>query len=97
MTDITLTTDQWDIVRRSASAVRVLSPQGDLVATVEPELTPAEIEQIKREIDSSDETFTAEHVRNTLSFLEDAWQKEGGFGKERMRELVAEFDAKEKR
>ena len=97
MADITLTTDQWDIVRRSASAVRVLSPQGDLVATVEPELTPAEIEQIKREIDSSDETFTAEHVRNTLSFLEDAWQKEGGFGKERMRELVAEFDAKEKR
>ncbi len=97
MSDITLTADQWDVVRRSATAVRVLSPDGDLVTTVESELTPAEIERIKQEIDSDDETFTAEHVRNTLSFLEDAWQKEGGFDKDRMRELVAEFDAKEKR
>ncbi len=93
MSKIVLTEEQMNVLREATAPVPVYSPQGIILGTVDPELTPEFIAEMKRRAASSNRWYTGEQVRRHLQALEEAWEREGGFDEARMRELLEQIRA----
>jgi hypothetical protein len=59
------------------------------------EFPPEEIAEARRRAaNKSGPWYTGDEVRQHLQALEEAWEREGGFDRERMRELLREIRAR---
>lgn len=90
MTRIVVTDEQAKLLN-ATEEVQICDPRGHILAIIPPELTPDEFAKLRRAKDCTGPWLTGGQVRETLQALEDAWQKEGPFGEERMREIVQEI------
>jgi hypothetical protein len=95
MTQIFLTEEQMKVVRQAPAPVQVCDPQGKVLATFGPELSPEFVAEVKRQAAKSKRCYTGEQVRRHLRALEEAWERDGGFDAKRMREILEEIRAKE--
>jgi hypothetical protein len=95
MTQIVLTEEQMKVVRQSKTPVRVCDPQGICLGTVDPEITPEFIAEMKRRAAAPGPRYTGEQVQNHLRVLQEAWEREGPFDEVRMREILKEIRAAE--
>ena len=93
MSQITLTEEQMKVVRQAKSTVRVCDPHGLMVGSVDPEITPEFIAEMKRRAASPGPWYTGEQVRRHLQVLQEAWDREGGFDQARMLEILAQARA----
>ena len=64
MTKITLTEEQMKVVRQFKATVQVCDPQGIIVGTVDPELTPEFIAELKRRASVPGPRYTSEQVHD---------------------------------
>jgi hypothetical protein len=88
MTRIILTEEQVKTLSQANTPVQVCHPQGIVLGTVDPTLTPEFIAEVKRRAASPGPWYTGEQVRRHLQALEEAWEREGPFDETRMRELL---------
>ena len=96
MTQIVLTEDQARLLRQAQSPIRVCDSHGTLLGHIEPlGLTTHQVQELKRRAASSGPWFTGEQVRMRLDALQDAWDREGGFGESRMRSLLNQMRSQE--
>lgn len=95
MTRIVLTEEQMKLVRQSTSPVPVCDPTGIVLGTVDPEITPEFIAELKKRAKSPGPWYTSEQVRRHFEALEEAWQREGPFDNKRMHEILDEIRAKD--
>jgi hypothetical protein len=93
MNKIILTEEQLQVLHQSNSPVPVCHPQGKVLGTVDPDLTPEFIAEMKRRAASPGPWYTGEQVRRHLEALQEAWDREGGFDKARMHELLEQIRA----
>jgi hypothetical protein len=96
MTKIVLTDEQMKVVRQAQEPVRICDPQGIVLGTVDPEITPEFVAEMKRRAAAPGPRYTGEQVRVHLQKLEAAWQQEGPFDEKRMKEILREIRAAEK-
>jgi hypothetical protein len=95
MQKIVLTEEQMQVVRQAKAPVRVCDPQGICLGTVDPEITPEFVAEMKRRAKAPGPRYSGEQVRRHLHALQEAWDREGGFDEKRMRELLEEVRAKD--
>jgi len=76
------------IQRQSMSPVPICDPQGIVLGTVDPKLTPEFIGEMKRRAAKPGPKYTHDQVKKGLEALEDAWEKEGLFDVKRAREFI---------
>jgi hypothetical protein len=95
MSQIVLTEEQMKIVRQSKDPVKDCDPTGLILGTVDPEITPEFIAEMKRRAAKPGPRYTSEQVRNHLQPLQEAWDREGPFDQKRMMELLEQIRAKE--
>jgi hypothetical protein len=90
---IVLSPEQSQIVAGAIEAVEVLDDRGELVGRFEPRQLAELIAESRRRLQSPGPRYTAEEVREHMRLLEEAWEREGGFDRARMLELLAQFRA----
>ena len=95
MNKIVLTEEQMKLVRQADSFVQVCDPQGIVLGTIDPELTPEFVAEMKRRAAAPGPRYTGEQVGNHLRALEQAWKREGPFDENRMREILREMRIRE--
>jgi hypothetical protein len=93
MNKIVLTEEQVQVLRQASAPVAVCHPQGTVLGTVDPELTPEFIAEMKRRAASAGPWYTGEQMRKHLQALQEAWDLEGGFDEARMWELLEQIRA----
>ena len=94
MPHIILTEEQARILTQSGGRVEVRDIEGNLLGHAALELTPEEIALLKARGRSAGPWYSGEEVQRHLKGLEEAWEREGGFDKERMHELLKQMRAK---
>lgn len=97
MSKIVLTNDQLQVLHQATGPVPICHPEGTVVGTVDPDLTPEFIAEMKRRAASDGPWYTSEQVSGHLQSLQEAWDREGGFDKARMHELLAQIRAADQR
>jgi hypothetical protein len=81
------------VVRQAKSLVQVRDPHGLMLGTVDPEITPEFVAEMKRRARGPGPWWTGEQVRKHLQALQDVWEKEGPFDEMRMHQLLEEIRA----
>jgi hypothetical protein len=92
MKRIVLTEEQAKLLSLT-EAVEICDPHGRPIATIPAELTPEQFATIRRAKDCKGPWVSGAQVHQTLLALEEAWQREGPFGKDRLKELIQEIRA----
>jgi hypothetical protein len=92
MTRIVLTEEQAKLLSLT-EPVHVCDPKGHVLVVIPPELTPDELARIRRSRDSKGPRVSSEQVNQMLQALEEAWDREGPFGKERARQIAQQVRA----
>jgi hypothetical protein len=85
------------VVRQACANVAVCDPKGNVLGTVDPDLTPEFIAELKGRAAAPGPRYTSEQVRNHLRLLQEAWDREGGFDEARMREILQEIRQAERK
>jgi hypothetical protein len=93
MSQIVLTEEQMQVVRQSTAPVNVCDSNGLVLGTVDPQITPEFVAEMKRRARGPGPWWTGEQVRNHLRALQEAWDREGPFDQARMRELLERIRA----
>ncbi len=96
MSKIVLTEEQMKVVRQAKTPVPVCDPHGIVLGSVDPEITPEFIAEMKRRAAAPGPRYTGEQIRRHLQALEEAWQREGPFDENRLKEILKECRAAEK-
>jgi hypothetical protein len=94
MTRITFTPEQTDIFTTTEDPIEVCDPQGTVLGTIHPPRLLEIIAECKRRAKSPGPWYSSAQVRETLRILQDTWDKEGPFGKERLDEILQELRKK---
>ncbi|MFL5246039.1 MAG: hypothetical protein ACJ8FY_28545 [Gemmataceae bacterium] len=94
MTQLVLTEEQARLIRQALEPLQLCDPQGNVLRTIEPELTGEFIAELKRRAASPGPHYTSEQVQSHLQGLEEAWVREGGFDRSRMHEILRELRSK---
>ena len=94
MAEIVLTVEQAEIYRHAHEPIKVRDTNGIVLGFLDPGLTPEYISELKRRAREGPWRSGA-HVQRMLRFLDDAWQREGPFDKNRMHQLLADFRSKD--
>jgi hypothetical protein len=92
MKRIVLTEEQARLLSPT-EIVQICDPRGNVITAIPPELTPEEFAKLRRAKDCKGPWVTGEQVHKTLVALEEAWQREGPFGRDRLQELLQEIRA----
>jgi hypothetical protein len=92
MPEITLTEEQAQLVALTIGPVLVRDPAGKVLGWLEPELTPEQIAQLKREAASPGPWFTGAQVQARLQALQAEWDRVGRFDEAYMHEFLARLD-----
>lgn len=96
MVQITLTDEQAQRVRQALEeTVQLCDATGKVVAEIPPEYNKEFIAELKRRAREPGPRFTGEQVRRHLQRLQEVWDREGPFDKERMHELLEQFRAED--
>jgi hypothetical protein len=85
---ITLTDEQMKLVVQAMRPLQVCDSHGVVLGTIDPELSPEFIAELKRRAAAPGPRYTGEQVRRHLQSLEEAWNREGPFDERRMREIL---------
>jgi len=93
MVRVILTPEQAELIRQAQGPVELCDPAGSVVAAVEPELSAAEIAELKRKAAAGGPRYTGQQVQQHLQALEAAWHREDGFDKQRLHELLNDLRA----
>ncbi len=93
MNKIILTEDQLQVLRQATAPIPVCHPKGKVLGTVDPDMTPEFVAEMKRRAASPGPWYTSEQVQRHLQLLQEAWDREGGFDEARMHELLDEIQA----
>ncbi len=88
MNRIVLTDEQARLLNPLEQVV-ICDPKGRVVVEIPPAITPAELAQLRRAADCKGPFYSGEEVHQMLLTLEEAWQREGPFDEQRMREIIA--------
>ena len=88
MTNIVLTPDQMKLYNEATAPIQICDPYGKVLATFSPDYSKAFIAMLKQRARTPGKTYTSEQVSRMLKALDEVWQREGPFGKERMMEIV---------
>jgi hypothetical protein len=97
MTQVFLTPEQAQVVAHALEPIQLCDPKGNVLATIQPEATAEEIAEAKRRITSPGPWYSGDQVREHIRVLQEAWEREGGFDKTRMLELLQQVRATEKK
>ena len=95
MERIILTDEQMKQISETHSPVPVCDPKGNVLGSVDPDLRPEFIAELKRPA-APGPRYSSEQVRNHLRLLQEAWDREGPFDKERMLDILDAIRAAEK-
>jgi hypothetical protein len=77
MPHIVLSEEQLQVVFRSREAVEVRDSDGNVLAHIQPQVSQADIEEIKRRLASDQPRFTSQQVRAHFQALEEAINRDG--------------------
>jgi hypothetical protein len=88
MTRITFTPEQARIFVSTEVPIEVCDPQGKVLGTIHPPKLLEVIAECKRRAKSAGPWVTGAQVQETLRVLQETWDKEGPFGKERALEIL---------
>lgn len=91
MNRIVLTDEQARLLNPLEPAV-ICDPAGRVVASIPPVITPEEFARLRRAADCKGPFYSGAEVQQMLQALEAAWQREGPFGEERLREIIAQLE-----
>jgi len=92
MQQIVLTEDQMKILSQ-ASEVDVCDPTGKVLGTV---VSPEFIAEMKRRARAPGPRYSGEQVQGHLRALQEAWDREGPFDRNRMHQILNDIKAAEK-
>jgi hypothetical protein len=96
MVQVVLNQEQARLIQESlVEPIQLCDPQGRVIRTLEPELTPEFITELKRRAGQPGPRFSGAQVKRHLQRLQEAWDREGGFDVSRMRELLQEIRAED--
>jgi hypothetical protein len=90
MSRIILTKEQANAYS-PAELVEICDPQGRVIASIPPKLTPDEWEQIQKSRAYTGPGISSDQIHQMLEALEQAWEKEGPFDKARALEIAQQF------
>lgn len=93
MVQLILTEEQVRRVKLQGESVQLCDQQGNVICTIEPELTPEFIAELKRRAASPGPWFTGAQVQARLQALQAEWDRTGGFDTAHMRKFLAQLNA----
>jgi hypothetical protein len=88
MPDLILSEEQAKTVSHAGKPVTVRDSKGNILGSVSPFWTEADITEAKRRLASGERGVPAERVEAHLRALEEEWQRTGGFDKEYMHKFL---------
>lgn len=96
MPHIVLTEEQVRVLQSAEQSLEVRDPRGNTLGFVSkyPDLTPAEIAELKR-IAATEPRSSSSQVFVRLRALQAEWQRTGGFGEEYLERYLNELRAKD--
>ncbi|MBL8800244.1 MAG: hypothetical protein JNM56_40560 [Planctomycetia bacterium] len=92
MVQVILTEEQTRRLKQSWETVQLCDPQGSIICTVQPEMTPEFIAELKRRAASPGPWFTGAQVQARLRALQEEWDRTGGFDHAHMQTILARLD-----
>jgi hypothetical protein len=93
MPEIILTEEQAKIVAQAIGPVTVRNPNGTVLGSFEPPLTPERIAELKRVARSPGPWYTGAQVQARLRALQEEWDRTGGFDQVYLREFMERLNA----
>jgi hypothetical protein len=98
MPDLILSDEQVKLVTQAARPITVRNPKGNIVGSLDPVWTEANvIAEAKRRLASAERRIPSEQVKCHLRALEDEWQRTGGFDKEYLHAFLNRLRAEDAR
>jgi len=95
MVQLILTEEQARTLRQAQETVQLCDPRGIVLGRFQPEYGEELIAELRRRAAAPGPRFTGEQVRSHLRALQEAWDREGGFDRERMIQLLQELRAQD--
>jgi hypothetical protein len=93
---IILNEEQAKLLTLAGETVEICDPQGKILCRLDPPITEEEIAELKRRGKSPGPWYSGEQVRQTLKTLEEIWNREGPFDKQRLKEILEQIRAARK-
>lgn len=93
MPKIILSDEQVQVVREARSIVDVCDQQGRVLVRFDPDLTPERIASMKADLAAGPD-YSGEEVGRRLQELQEAWEREGPFDRQRMFEILDDLRAR---
>lgn len=90
MSRIVLSSEQTELVAATEELIDIVDSEGNVLGTILPPKLQDLIAECRKRLEEPGPRASSKEVREMLAALEDRWQKDGPFGPDTAKRIVAE-------